>query len=100
MLVALGSGAGVYFALLREPQSWVALAGVAAVGTLLLAAMRWSGSRALTAALVLSACALAGFSLAMLRSDNVKAPIAPAQSHPERLEDKEENTNNNRGPPC
>ena len=84
--VAFGSGAGLYFTLLREPQSWVALAGVALAGALLLAAGRWSGSRGLTAALVLAACALAGFSMAKLRSDHVKAPIAPAQSRPERLE--------------
>jgi len=84
--VALGSGSGLYFALLREPQGWVALACVAVASSLLLAAARWGGSRARTAALVLTACALAGFSMAKLRSDHVKAPIAPAQSRPQRLE--------------
>ncbi|WP_372786491.1 ComEC/Rec2 family competence protein [Phenylobacterium sp.] len=84
--VAFGSGAALYFALLREPQSWVGLAGVAVAGALLLGASRWSQARALTAALVLVACALGGFSMAKLRSDHVKAPIAPTDSRPERLD--------------
>jgi competence protein ComEC len=84
--VAFGCGAALYFALLREPQAWVALAGVAVAGALLLGANRRSPSRAVTAALVIVACALGGFSMAKLRSDHVKAPIAPAQSRPERLE--------------
>ena len=84
--VAFGCGAALYFTVLREPQAWVALAGVALAGGLLLGANRWSRARALTAALVLVACALGGFSMAKLRSDHVKAPIAPAQSRPERLE--------------
>ncbi len=84
--MAFGSGAALYFALLREPQSWVGLAGVAVAGALLLGASRWSQARALTAALVLVACALGGFSMAKLRSDHVKAPIAPTDSRPERLD--------------
>src|SRR5580765_6399711 len=36
--VAFGCGAALYFALLREPQAWVGLAGVAAGGLLLFAA--------------------------------------------------------------
>src|SRR5213076_834545 len=75
-----------YFALLREPQSWVALVGGAIAAALLLAANRWSRARVLTAALVLVACLLGGFSLGKLRADHVRAPIAPAQSRPERLE--------------
>ncbi|HEX4708896.1 ComEC/Rec2 family competence protein [Phenylobacterium sp.] len=84
--MAFGSGASLYFATLREPQAWVAFVGVTVAAALLLGASRWSQTRALTAFLVLVACALGGFSAAKLRSDHVKAPIAPAQSRPERLQ--------------
>jgi competence protein ComEC len=84
--VAFGCGAALYFTVLREPQSWVALLGAALTVVLLVAAGRWSQTRALTACLVLIACGLGGFSAAKLRSDHVKAPVAPAQSRPERLQ--------------
>src|SRR5579859_6164240 len=50
--VAFGCGAGLYFALLREPQAWVGFAGVAVAAAVLLGASRWSRVRALTALLV------------------------------------------------
>ena len=84
--VAFGCGAGVYFALLREPQTWIGLAGLALAAIGLLAVTRWSRSRALTAAVVLLACLLAGFAMAKLRTEHAKAAIAPAESRPQRLE--------------
>ncbi|MDB5465018.1 MAG: ComEC/Rec2 family protein, partial [Phenylobacterium sp.] len=84
--MAFGSGAGLYFTVLREPQSWVAFVGVVVAAALLLAAGRWSQTRALTAFLVPIACAVGGFSAAKLRSDHVKSPVAPAQSRPARLD--------------
>ncbi|HEV7383335.1 MAG TPA: ComEC/Rec2 family competence protein, partial [Phenylobacterium sp.] len=84
--VAFGCGAAVYFALLREPQTWVAIVGVAAAAALLLGASRWSPSRVITAAVVLLACVLAGFSMAKLRTEGAKAPVAGAEARPQRLE--------------
>jgi competence protein ComEC len=84
--VAFGLGAGAYFGLLREPQTWVALVGLALAGVFLLMAGRWVGRRAVTALLVLTACGLAGFSVAKLRTQDVKAAIAPADAGPQRLE--------------
>jgi competence protein ComEC len=84
--VAFGCGAACYFALLREPQTWVAIAGVAVAAGLLLVASRWNGPRAVVAALVLLACALGGFSMAKLRTEGAKAPVAGAGTRPQRLE--------------
>ena len=84
--VAFGCGAATYFTLLREPQVWVGIAGVTVAGGLLLAAGRWSGARAATAALVLLACALGGFAMAKLRTEGAKAPVAGAEARPQRLE--------------
>ena len=84
--VALGLGAAGYFALLREPLTAVAVMTLLAAGGLLLAAARWSGARGVTAALVLVACAAGGFGVAKLRTQSVKAPVAPAGGAPQRLE--------------
>jgi competence protein ComEC len=84
--VAFGCGAAAYFALLREPQAWVGFAGIAVAAGLLLAANRWQGARAGAIALVLLACGLGGFSMAKLRTEGVKAPVAGSQAKPERLE--------------
>ena len=84
--VAFGCGAAAYFALRREPQTWIGLAGVALAVCGLLAINRWSRSRALTAAVALLACLLAGFSMAKLRTEHAKAAVAPAESRPQRLE--------------
>jgi competence protein ComEC len=77
--VAFGGGCGLYFALLREPQAWVAW-GLLPVVALLLAATRWSVWRATTMALVLAAAFLAGFAIAKLRADGVKAPVVAADA--------------------
>jgi competence protein ComEC len=84
--VALGVGCGLYFALPREPQPWVAwaLAVVAAVG--LGCAGRWSADRRLTVALMLGACVLGGFALAKLRTQSVAAPVAPGGVRPQPVE--------------
>jgi competence protein ComEC len=84
--VAFGCGAATYFTLLREPQTWVGVAGVAVAAALLLAASRWSTLRAVTAAVVLLACALGGFSMAKLRTEGARAPVAGAEARPQRLE--------------
>ena len=84
--VAFGCGAGLYFALPREPQAWLAVVGVAAAAALLLAASRWSGTRPLTAALVLTAALTGGFSMAKLRTEAAKAPVAGVEARPQRLE--------------
>jgi competence protein ComEC len=84
--VFFGVGAAVYFVLPREPEGWVALVGAAIAATLLLVAGRWSRGRGMTAALVLLACAIGGFSIAKLRTEGVRAPIAPAEGKPQRIE--------------
>jgi competence protein ComEC len=84
--VAFGLGAAAYFSLLREPQAWVAWVGLAVVAALLTAAGRWSTGRPMTTVLVLTACLVGGFSAAKVRTERVKAPVAPAGSTPQRLE--------------
>ncbi|WP_331536962.1 ComEC/Rec2 family competence protein [Phenylobacterium sp.] len=84
--VALGSGAGIYFVLPREPQAWAAALVFAAGLALLVAARRWSGRRTVSVALMLAACGLLGFGLAKLRTERVQAPIALADVRPHRLE--------------
>lgn len=84
--VALGSGAGLYFALPREPQPWIGWLGVAVAGALLAAAARWRPGRALMAAMVLLAAGIGGFSVAKLRTDHVRSPTAPLKGPPARLE--------------
>ncbi len=84
--MAFGSGAGLYFALLREPQAWVAWAILPAAAALTFAARRWGRSRAATAAVTLVACLLAGFAVAKLRAESLRTPVAGASAHPERLE--------------
>ncbi|WP_325266573.1 ComEC/Rec2 family competence protein [Phenylobacterium sp.] len=84
--VAFGSGAATYFALLREPQAWTAWTGAALAMLLLAAGARWRGGRAATVGLVLLACGIGGFSAAKLRTEHVRAPVAPARAPPERLQ--------------
>lgn len=75
--VAFGGGCGLYFALLREPQTWVAWALLPLVVGLFVA-RRWSPRRAVTMTLVLLAFGAAGFAAAKLRTAAVKAPVAQA----------------------
>jgi competence protein ComEC len=83
--VGFGLGAALYFALPREPKAWVGWAAALAAGALLLAAAR-SWRRSLTVLLVLSACLAGGFGIAKIRTERVKAPVAPAGAAPQRLE--------------
>ncbi|MBW8814478.1 MAG: ComEC/Rec2 family competence protein [Caulobacterales bacterium] len=83
--VAFGGGCGLYFALLREPQAWLAWVLVP-LAALLLTATRWSVWRATTMALVLTASFLAGFSVAKLRTQSVRAPVADAAGRAQWVE--------------
>jgi competence protein ComEC len=84
--VAFGCGSGLYFALPREPQAWVAVTGLAISLSLVLAAVRWGRARPPVVALILTTAALGGFSVAKLRALHVASPVAPARGPPARLE--------------
>ena len=75
--VAFGCGAAVYFALPREPLAVLAIAILGLAGGLLLVSARWDGGRILAIAVTLTAFALAGFAAGKLRTEHVRAPIAP-----------------------
>lgn len=83
--VALGCGCAAYFALPREPMSWVAWTLLPLTLGLIFLGPRLSRWRTLTIALILAGCAGMGFAVAKLRADSVKAPIAEARSGPQRL---------------
>lgn len=76
--VTFGCGAAAYLALPSEPLAIVAFVLLALAGAMLLAASRLSLGRPATVALVLAAFALSGFAAAKLRTQAVRAPIAPA----------------------
>lgn len=79
--VALGLGSALYFSLPREPMLvFGAILGL--TGLLLLAAARFVRSRWAVAILTLAACAAIGFSVAKLRAESVRTPIAPAAAGP------------------
>ncbi len=75
--MAFGIGAAIYLALPAEPLSLAALLGLAAAAVLFVTT-RWSAHRAVTVGLVLLAFGLAGFAASKLRTQAVRAPIAPA----------------------
>jgi competence protein ComEC len=83
--VALGAGCGLYFGLPREPQAWVVWA-LAPLVLILAVAARRSTWRVGAIALVLGACALAGFSVAKLRTDAVKGPVAQTSARARSVE--------------
>jgi competence protein ComEC len=76
--VAFGSGAAIYLALPAEPLALVAWAVVGLAGMMLFAAARMNLGRPAVVCLVLTAFALGGFAAAKLRTQSVRAPIAPA----------------------
>ena len=84
--VALGAGCAIYFALSQEPQAWIAWALIPFALLLLAGAGRWSRWRALTIGLTLVGCALAGFGVAKLRTEAVRAPVAVAGGRPQSVE--------------
>ena len=75
--VALGCGAAVYFVLPREPVAWLAWLILAAAAGLFVLRSRLNAGRAATIALALAAFAIAGFAAAKLRTERVRAPVAP-----------------------
>ncbi|WP_374570515.1 ComEC/Rec2 family competence protein [Phenylobacterium sp.] len=84
--VALGGGAAVYFALPREPVAAVAWGLLALAAAGLLAARRLAPNRAVLALGVLCALFAAGFGAAKLRTERVRAPVAPADLRVTSLE--------------
>jgi competence protein ComEC len=82
--VAFGLGAAGYFALPKEPVAWVAWAALALAACAGLAARRLGGRR-LSAAVMLAAFLAAGFGVVKLRTDHVKAPVAPAGAPPRQV---------------
>jgi competence protein ComEC len=82
---AFGGGSALYFALPREPAAWVAWALLAAAAGLLLGARRIA-SPVLAAALILAGCGAAGFGVAKVRTERVKAPVAEVGAGPQRIE--------------
>jgi competence protein ComEC len=76
--VAFGAGAALYLALPREPVAIVAYGLLALAAALFWSVRRFALGRAATVALVLVAFAVAGFAAAKLRTQAVRAPIAPA----------------------
>lgn len=83
--VAFGVGSALYFALPREPYAWVAWLLLAAAGALLGLSRRLGRPLAIVLA-VLAACGLAGFGLAKMRVERVKAPVALEGEGAQRLE--------------
>lgn len=79
--MALGLGSALYFSLPREPLLAVGLA-TGVLGLLLLVAARLVSARWGVAVLTLVACAFIGFSVAKLRAEAVRTPIAPAAAEP------------------
>lgn len=76
--VAFGSGAAIYLALPSEPLTLVAVLVLAAAALLVAARGRLSLGRGATVALTLTAFLLAGFAVGKIRTQTVRAPIAPA----------------------
>jgi competence protein ComEC len=73
--VALGCGAGLYFALPREPAASMAWAALAVALVLTVVRSRLALARGLAITVTLVAFALAGFSAAKLRTEAVRAPV-------------------------
>ncbi len=76
--IAFGGGAGIYLALPAEPISAVALGALALAFALILSVRRLGLPRGAVVGLTLAAFLLGGFAAAKLRTQTVRAPIAPA----------------------
>lgn len=76
--MAFGGGAAIYLALPREPLAALGIAGLVLSALMLLAVSRLALGRASVIALTLAAFLLAGFAAGKLRTEAVRAPIAPA----------------------
>jgi competence protein ComEC len=75
--VALGLGCGLYLALPREPVWWQVLLPALLALTSAVAARRWGGSRSLSIATALIAMAALGLLAGKVRTEMVRAPVAP-----------------------
>jgi competence protein ComEC len=84
--VALGLGAAAYFALPKEPLSWVAAVALGLAAAFVWAARTRASRRASVAAFTLAAFALAGFAAGKIRTEQVKAPIAVDGGRPQVVE--------------
>ncbi len=76
--VAFGAGSASYFGLKTEPPLWLGLAVAVVMVLAAIAVRRWSASRALGVAALLTAFAVCGFATADLKSALVAAPRIPA----------------------
>ena len=76
--MAFGTGSAIYFALPREPLLAVGLVVLALALALAAGARRWSPGLGASFLLVFAAFGCAGFGVAKLRTEQVRAPIAPA----------------------
>lgn len=76
--MAFGGGAAIYLALPGEPVAAVAAVAIGLAGLLVLAATKLSLGRPATVALLLCAFLAAGFAAGKIRTQTVRAPIAPA----------------------
>jgi competence protein ComEC len=75
---AFGGGAAIYLALPREPVTLVAWLALALAFAIWLAVSRLNAGRWTVVLLTLAAFMLAGFAAGKLRTQSVRAPIAPA----------------------
>jgi competence protein ComEC len=76
--VATGCGSAIYFILPREPTAWLAWILLSLAIALVACRQRLVSGRWMLAGLVLVAAAVGGFSAAKLRTERVRAPVAPA----------------------
>ena len=84
--VALGGGTAVYFVLPAEPAFALAVLALALAAACALASLRSSLRPAASRVLVLAACLLAGFALGRIRTEQVRAPVAPDGGEVRRVE--------------
>ena len=75
--VAMGCGAAIYFMLPREPAIVLAWLALGLVVLLTLCRLRWNLRRSVAIGLVLLSFAIGGFAAAKLRTQRVRAPVAP-----------------------
>ncbi len=84
--VALGCGAALYFLLPAEPLAAVGLAVLLVAAVLVVLSRRARLQPSLVRLLTLLACLLAGFGLARLRTEEVRAPAMPPGGEVRRVE--------------
>ncbi len=84
--VALGCGAAIYFMLPKEPRFWVGLALVAVAVGLVSFTRSALATRRVSVVATLLACLFAGFGLAKIRTERVRAPVAHSAERPTRIE--------------